>query len=541
MKSLKLIERINLPLDEKEIILKDLKLLQRESRYRIKAEESLRIYKQQNRATLNAIRDPIHIINANLEIVFVNDALVKMLDFLNLESNILYRKITDVFPFLPEYVFTEYLDVFDTQIEVFTTGRFLRKGNEYMVETSKTPVIREGKVIQIVTTIRKITNQNDSTKGVYKRDWEFSNFVEKSYDGIILTDEEGRIIEWNHAQERISGLKSSDTLGKNLWDIQHILAPLDNRSQSSYEKNKKRIKAILNTGTAPWIKKLNEKKITTVNGTSKVIQSNVFPIKSERGYMLGSIIRDITSFHEAEIVKTELENRRTKFIEITSHELRTPLTCIQGFIDFLRNSGNNITDLQKEELYELLEKNINRLNSLIDEVSDFAKIERDALVIVKKTVNFVEYITNEIKTYKIILGDQFTFHSKLPASLVYASIDENRFRQVLGNIIDNAIKHTHNDTRHVYMGVKIHSKTIQLDIGDNGAGVAPENLKKVFEPFVSIPSDYSVTGTGIGLYISNEIIRQHNGTIEAISKGLGTGTIIKIVVPRIYPENNLLD
>ncbi|MHA1968643.1 MAG: PAS domain-containing sensor histidine kinase [Candidatus Hodarchaeales archaeon] len=536
MKSLQLLKRDDIPIDAKETIIQDMKLLRRETYYRKKAEGSLRSFRHQNRSTLNAIRDPVHIVNENLEIIFMNTALLKILDVLNIDSNILNKKITEVFSFLPENIFVEYLTVFETKSEAVTPEILHIDGKMFTSETYKTPVFREGRVIQIITTIRNITPLCESQNGFYGRSRDFRSIVEQTYDGIVLTDETGKIIEWNHGQEEITGLHASETVGRFLWDVQHELTPLGSKSEVNYGKNKSRITAILNTGTAPWIKKLNEKEITRTDGTSRIIQSGIFPIRTENGFMLGSIARDVTSFHEAEKAKNELENRRSKFIEITSHELRTPLTCIRGFLDFLRSSNENISSLQKEECYDLIDKNISRLGSLIDEVSDLAKIERDALVINKQVINFIDYLNREIKAYKIILGNHFAFYSKSSQPNVYVNIDEDRIRQVIGNVINNAIKHTPNDTRQIYMSVKVHSKAIQLDISDNGAGIALENLDAIFEPFVSIPSEFSVTGTGIGLYVSNEIIKQHDGSIKAISKGLGTGTRIKIVLPRIYPE-----
>lgn len=98
-------------------------------------------------------------------------------------------------------------------------------------------------------------------------------------------------------------------------------------------------------------------------------------------------------------------------------------------------------------------------------------------------------------------------------------------------MVNNAIKHTHEDTRKIVINVKKDSKIVHIEISDNGAGIKPSNLERIFEPFISIASEYSVKGTGIGLHLSRIIIKKHGETIKAHNDGLGRGSTFKITLP----------
>ena len=105
-------------------------------------------------------------------------------------------------------------------------------------------------------------------------------------------------------------------------------------------------------------------------------------------------------------------------------------------------------------------------------------------------------------------------------------------QQVFDNILGNAIKQTDKTKRRISFALKVYPNRIIVRITDNGAGIDPKNLESIFEQFVSIPTEFSATGTGMGLYISRKIIEFHNGIISAQSKGHGKGTTFVIELPR---------
>ncbi len=112
------------------------------------------------------------------------------------------------------------------------------------------------------------------------------------------------------------------------------------------------------------------------------------------------------------------------------------------------------------------------------------------------------------------------------------AIDKYRIQQVIDNILNNAIKNTHSKQRRIIMTVIDLPSDVEITITDNGAGIDPSNIQKIFDQFISIKTEYSVTGTGIGLFLSREIIIAHGGTITAHSDGIGHGSQFIITISK---------
>jgi signal transduction histidine kinase len=231
----------------------------------------------------------------------------------------------------------------------------------------------------------------------------------------------------------------------------------------------------------------------------------------------------------------ELEDRRKYFIQVTSHELRTPLTVISGFFELLKKKEMN--EEQKALCYASIEKNVNRLNRLILEVSDIAKIDSGLDPSLNfERLNICKFFEDKLEEYTNLLGDQFQSSKCHEMPNVMIKGDQDRLNQVLDNVITNSIKNTNPQSREIKVDIKRISQSITITISDNGAGIDPKNLNIIFEQFVSIPTEYSVRSMGIGLFISRKIIEAHNGTINAHSDGIGKGSVFKIEFPLLQNQ-----
>ncbi|MHA2171256.1 MAG: PAS domain S-box protein [Candidatus Kariarchaeaceae archaeon] len=172
--------------------------------------------------------------------------------------------------------------------------------------------------------------------------------IEQSIDGIILSNEEGTIIEWNKGQERISGFTSEEALGKSIWDIQYKLVQEKDRTSEYYERIKKSMLDFLKSGEAPWINRIQERTFKHLDGTIHVIQEVVFPIKTSKGFMAGSISRDITLQKQAEKALQESEERYRTLAEQLPN-----MVFIFNFqkIVFVNQRCEEIMGYSKEEMY----------------------------------------------------------------------------------------------------------------------------------------------------------------------------------------------
>jgi len=139
----------------------------------------------------------------------------------------------------------------------------------------------------------------------------FLNILKYSVDGIVITDETGTILHWNQAQEKIVNIKAEDAIGKKIWDIQYAAAPTLLQTQPLYENLRSGILSFLETGQAHWAEKIFEQSFATGEKTV-VMQSVNFPMKTEKGFMMASIVRNITELKELEQKNHEKEVTRLK-------------------------------------------------------------------------------------------------------------------------------------------------------------------------------------------------------------------------------------
>ncbi|MBE3143256.1 MAG: PAS domain S-box protein, partial [Planctomycetes bacterium] len=152
------------------------------------------------------------------------------------------------------------------------------------------PVKVLGAVIQNSHAIQDLTASEKKFRGI----------VEQSYIGIILLDEKGKIIEWNHAQETITGMSKDEVLGRLIWDVQYAALPEIMQTPEAYEETRLSYQSFLKTGQAPWLGLLLEQRFRRKDGTLRMQQVLIFPIQTEHGYMLCSINRDVTERLEFE-------------------------------------------------------------------------------------------------------------------------------------------------------------------------------------------------------------------------------------------------
>lgn len=163
----------------------------------------------------------------------------------------------------------------------------------------------------LVRALRYAIERNRLEKRLRDSEQKFRRLVEQSQDGITLTDEQGAIIEWNPAQERITGLKAEEVVGKPLWDVQFSVTPEERQTAEAYQRLKSTLSDFFETGQAPWQDELLEREMAGPDGNRRFVQSNVFPIETDKGRMAGSICRDVTERKrtEASLYQREQEFR----------------------------------------------------------------------------------------------------------------------------------------------------------------------------------------------------------------------------------------
>lgn len=236
-------------------------------------------------------------------------------------------------------------------------------------------------------------------------------------------------------------------------------------------------------------------------------------------------LADTLNYMSEEILKNE--RLKNEFISSVSHELRTPLTSIKGWAIVLESS-----DLEdKEEVREglkIIESEVERLTYLVEELLDFSKLISGKITLRKEVLNISEFtqdILRQLGPKLLSRGIEVVFEDLQVKPI---EVDKNRMKQVLINVLDNAIKFSPNDSK-IVISVMEDNKYLTISIKDHGYGISKEDLPHVKEKFYKGRNINA--SNGIGLSICDEIITQHEGTLE-IKSGLQKGTEVIIMLPK---------
>ncbi|WP_418028032.1 sensor histidine kinase [Paenibacillus sp. JJ1722] len=251
-------------------------------------------------------------------------------------------------------------------------------------------------------------------------------------------------------------------------------------------------------------------------------------IEGDYRYELGELASTL-NYMAQEIVRTN--QIKDDFISSISHELRTPLTSIKGWSETL-NSGGYDPEETKIGM-KIISKETDRLIGLVEEILDFSKLEQNAMKLVMGTVDLRELLQEimlnvwakaEMKQIKLQLDSEET------AYLVHG--DGNRLKQVFLNIVDNAIKFSH-ESSIIFLSLQRIDGNIEISVQDTGIGISAENLARVRDRFFQV--DHQNGGTGLGLAISQQFIERHHGQM-LIRSELGAGTTITVSLPALQAE-----
>jgi signal transduction histidine kinase len=234
---------------------------------------------------------------------------------------------------------------------------------------------------------------------------------------------------------------------------------------------------------------------------------------------------------KARLSAEQANNTKDEFIAIVSHELRTPLNSIAGWTRILRT--DDLSDNTKKLALEKIEKNLRSQTKLVEELLDYSQIVSRTINFEGNEVNFSDVFENafsEIEPTAQEKNIEFVKNNQLNGHHILG--DEDKIKLVIYNLLSNAVKFTHSGGK-VETAVMENDGAVQMIVKDNGKGISQEFLPHIFDRFTQ--ADTSITrssgGLGLGLTISNHIIKLHNGTIEADSEGVGKGSVFIVKVP----------
>ena len=364
----------------------------------------------------------------------------------------------------------------------------------------------------------------------------FRAIIENLSEGILLLGEHGYLLEWNPAQEALTGFKREEVLGRPVWDVQFDTMPEHLQTSENYEYAKHQTQVILTTGESPYLHNPMEITIQSKDGSAKQVVQTLFPIQTDAGYRIGSLMRDISARKQAEADRnrliTELKSKNTELEQFTytvSHDLKAPLITIKGFLGLLETDAieGNI-ERMKQDIFRITEAT-EKMQRLLNELLELSRIGR--VVNPSQATAFEEIVHDAATTVRGRLDAEnvkLTIEQDLPTVFV----DRTRIVQVMQNLLDNAAKFMGNQANpQIIVGTQGFDRDNKpiFYVKDNGIGVEQNQIDNLFGLFRKL--DIKAEGTGIGLGLVKRIIEVHGGRVWITSDGPGQGTTVWFPLP----------
>jgi len=272
------------------------------------------------------------------------------------------------------------------------------------------------------------------------------------------------------------------------------------------------------------------------DGTLVDVSLTVSPVLDAAGRIVGAskIARDISGRRRAELALKEADRRKDEFIAVLAHELRNPLAPIRNALQVMWFAADRKV---LEEAHSMVERQLAQIVRLVDDLLDVSRISRGTLELRRESVELAAIVETAVQTSRpLIEAGRHTLAVDLPQEPVRLTADAMRLNQVLLNLLNNAAKYTPRGGR-IELKARVedgaHGNEVVITCSDNGIGIPPEMLDRVFTMFAQIDNavDRSQGGLGVGLSLVRQLVGLHGGSVRAFSNGPGKGSRFEVRLP----------
>jgi two-component system sensor histidine kinase/response regulator len=436
---------------------------------------------------------------------------------------------------------------FDDEQEVIRTGMSVINKEEReswadardsWVSTTKMPLRdRTGKIVGTFGISRDITSRRLAELAVQLSEQRTRLIVDSAHEAFVGMDSNGRITDWNQQAETTFGWKREEILGRFLSET---LVPHQHRAD-----HVQGLERFLATGEGPLMNRRVEITALHRDGHELPVEMTVAPIRIGQAYFFASFMHDIT---KRQLAAAELQRAKeaaeaanlakSEFLANMSHEIRTPMNAIIGMTELALDT--DLTHDQREFL-GLVKESANSLLTLLNDILDFSKIEAGRLDLDNVSFRLRDSLGDTLHTLALRAeqrGLELACHIRADVPEVLLG-DPGRLRQILVNLVGNAIKFT----EHGEVVVHVESEPPQdgkvelhFAVSDTGIGIPAEKHREIFRAFSQ--GDSSTTrkfgGTGLGLTISSQLVEMMGGRLWVESEP-GEGSIFRFTARFVCP------
>ena len=412
----------------------------------------------------------------------------------------------------------------DTQVQYYEARGIYKDGSTIWLEVYNKHIMFQNKPAFLVSYI-DITEKKKAKEELRQSEEKYRFLFEKSPVSIMLMNTTGIIEDCNPAFEKLTQYERSELIGSKFGNLSFILP--------KYLPHLfKRLKQISDGEIVPSIEIQLVKKdgsLVWVNYESSLVKLG------DTSYIM-VMGHDISDTKELEIKLKELNEMRKEFIDRASHELKTPITTVYGAYQLLDLLHKDKFNPEQLELLEMAAIGTKRIKKLVDDLLDVSLMESKTFKVNKSRTNLSNIVINCMKEMKYFSTKR---NHEIDIDILpelYMNIDESRIELVFTNLISNAIKYTPSNGK-IQIKIQSDGKFARIKISDSGVGLSDKEIKGLFKKFSTIESplkkdlDMDLGSTGLGLFLSKEIVTLHGGEIWAESEGKGKGSTFIVKLP----------
>ncbi len=379
------------------------------------------------------------------------------------------------------------------------------------LEVTNSPIIMDNEIIGVYGIAKDITDFKEQKKKLEESESLHRSLVEHSPDGIIITQEQRVVFANKKATELLGAKGLEDILGKEISQFfQGYSSEVFNnlKAEKGIASEMHEVKILQLNG-----EKIDDVEVKTILTTCQEIQTVYF------------IIRDVSErkFAHDMMINSEKLTVAGQLAAGIAHEIRNPITAIKGFLQ-LMDRGKNY----KQEFFKVISAEINRIEIILSELLALAKPQLERYLH-KDIQSILQHVVALTKSQAILHNVHIAI--KLHPRPIFVLCDENKLKQVFINFIKNAIEAMKNGGTITVSVERYDDSFVEIKIRDEGPGIPKEILDKIGEPFFTTKEN----GTGLGVMVSFEIVKHHNGDVNIESHS--NGTTISIQLPISDPED----
>ncbi|RSL28855.1 cell wall metabolism sensor histidine kinase WalK [Salibacterium salarium] len=414
-----------------------------------------------------------------------------------LKGTLIALAITAVLGILLSQTITKPIVDMRKQAKVMREGDFSRRVRVY----------GQDEIGQLAGSFNSLTmnlkEANAMTEGERKK---LSSVLTHMTDGVIATDELGRIILMNKRAEQLLNVNSNRIMGDSLpktLNLSETVAPSDLYDYSD---------SIL-------------LDFSDENETF-LLEANFSVIRNEDGPVNGliTVLHDVTE-------KETIERERREFVANVSHELRTPLTTMRSYLEALEDGAMEDENIGPRFL-QVTQNETERMIRLVNDLLQLSKMDSDDLKMTFEMTDLGELLHQISERFEMITKDKnIGFNKDIPMHPLYVDMDKDKMTQVFDNIVSNAVKYSP-DGGQITIQVITRAKAIDIEVTDEGVGIPKDSQPKVFDRFYRVDKARArnLGGTGLGLAIAKELVESHDGYIS-IDSEWQKGTTVSVTLP----------